>query len=100
MSVKYSLISEGKSATARYSWKNVMCDPTNRTRAYYLKIVRSQYVKQLKTQRDNKKKKSLLHIATEKGMHLKRKHKKDNEHEKVNYSFKTCENVALKWKAY
>ena len=32
------MISEGKSATARYSWKNVMCDPTNRTRAYYLKI--------------------------------------------------------------
>ena len=89
MSVKYSLISEGKSAAARYLRKNVMRDPINKTRAYYLRKARSRYVKRLKTQRDNKDKKSLLCIATEKRMQLKRKHKKDNEHEKVRYSFKT-----------
>ena len=48
MSVKYSLISEGKSAAARYLRKNVMCDPINKTRAYYLRTARSQYVKQLR----------------------------------------------------
>ena len=32
MSVKYSLISEGKSAAARYSRKNVMRDPINKTK--------------------------------------------------------------------
>ena len=86
MSVKYSLISEGKSAAARYLRKNVMREPINKTRAYYL---RSLYVKRLKTRRDNKEKKSSLYTATEKRMQLKRKHKKDNEHEKVKYSFKT-----------
>ena len=45
MSVKYSLISEGKSATARYLRKNVMRDPINKTRAYYLRTARSQYVR-------------------------------------------------------
>ena len=34
MSVKYSLISEGKSAGARYLCKNVMRDPIKKTRAY------------------------------------------------------------------
>ena len=34
MSVKYSLISEGKSAGARYLRKNVMRDPIKKTRAY------------------------------------------------------------------
>ena len=82
MSVKYSLISEGKSAAARYSKKNVMHDPINNTRAYYLRTTRSRYVKRLKTQRDNKEKKSSLYIATEKRIQLKRKHKKDNEHAK------------------
>ena len=76
MSVKYSLISEGKSATARYSRKNVMRDPINKTRAYYLRTARFRYVKRLKIQRDNKDKKSSLYIATEKRMQLKRKHKK------------------------
>ena len=88
-SVKCSLISEGKSAAARYLKKNVMRDPINKTRAYYLRTARSRYVKRLKTQRDNKEKKSSLYIAAEKRMELKRKHKKDNEHEKVKYSFKT-----------
>ena len=89
MSVKYSLISEEKSAAARYSRKNVMRDPINKTRAYYLRTARSRYVKRLKTQRHNKEKESSLYIATEKRMQLKRKYKKDNEHEKVKYSFKT-----------
>ena len=48
MSVKYSLISQGKSAAARYLRKNVMCDPINKTRAYYLRTARSRYVKQLR----------------------------------------------------
>ena len=82
MSVKYSLISEGKSAEARYSKKNIMLDPVNKTRAYYLRTARSRYVKRLKTQRGNKEKKS-LYIATETRMQLKTKHKIDNEHEKV-----------------
>ena len=72
MSVKYSLISEIKSAAARYSRKNVMHDAINITRAYYWRTARSRYVK-----------KSSLYVATEKRMQLKRKHKKDNEHEKV-----------------
>ena len=74
-SVKYSLISEGKSAPARYSRKNVMHDAISKTRVYYL-TARSRYVKKS------------LYIATEKRIQLKRKHKKDNEHEKVKYSFK------------
>ena len=45
MSAKYSLISEGKSATARYSRKNVMRNPINKTRAYCLRTARSQYVR-------------------------------------------------------
>ena len=89
MSVKYSLISEGKSAAARYSKKNVMRDPINKIIAYYLRTARSQYVKQLKTQRDKKEKISSLYIATGKRMQLKGQHKKENEHEKVKYSFKT-----------
>ena len=89
MSVKYSLISQGKSAAARYSRKNVMHDPINKTRAYYLRTARSRYVKQLKTQRDNKQRKSSFYTTTEKRMQLKRKHKKDNEDEKTKYSFKT-----------
>ena len=76
MSVKYSLISEGKSAAARYLRKNVMRDPINKTRAYYLRTARSRYVKRLNTPIDNKEKKSSLYIATEKRMQLKRKHKK------------------------
>ena len=67
----------------------IVCDQINKTRAYYLRTARSRYVKRLKTQRDNKEKKSSLYIAAEKRMELKRKHKKDNEHEKVKYSFKT-----------
>ena len=70
MSVKYSLISEEKSAEVRYLWKNVMYNPITKTRAHFLGTARSQYVK---------------HCATEKSMQLKRKHKKDNEHEKVKY---------------
>ena len=66
-----------------------MRDPINKTRAYYLRTARSRYVKRLKTQRDSKEEKSPLCIATEKTMQLKRKHKKNNEHEKVKYSFKT-----------
>ena len=76
ISVKYSLISEGKSAAARYLRKNVMRDPINKTRAYYLRTARSRYVKRLNTPIDNKEKKSSLYIATEKRMQLKRKHKK------------------------
>ena len=41
MSVKYSLISEGKNAAARYSRKNVMRDSINKTRVYYLRAARS-----------------------------------------------------------
>ena len=78
MSVKYSWISEGKSAAARYSRKIVMHDAINKTRTYYLRTARSRYVK-----------KPSLYIAIEKRMQLKRKHRKDNEHEKVKYSFKT-----------
>ena len=89
MSVKYSLISEGKSAAARHSRKSAMHDAIKQTRAYYLRTARSRYVKWLKTQRDKKEKKPSLYIVTEKGMQLKRKHKKDNEHENVKYSFKT-----------
>ena len=89
MSVKYNLISEGKSAAARYSKKNVMRDPIKKIIAYYLRTARSQYVKQLKTQRDKKEKISSLYIATGKRMQLKGHHKKENEHEKVKYSFKT-----------
>ena len=73
ISVKYSLISEGKSAAARYLRKNVLRDPINKTRTYYLRTARSRYVKRLKTQIDNKEKKSSLYIATEKRMQLKRK---------------------------
>ena len=76
ISVKYSLISEGKSAAARYLRKNVLRDPINKTRAYYLRTARSRYVKRLNTPIDNKEKKSSLYIATEKRMQLKRKHKK------------------------
>ena len=76
MSVKYSLISEGKSAAARYSRKNVMRDPVNKTKAYYLRTARSRYVKKFKNQRDNKEKKSSLYIATKKRIQLKRKLKK------------------------
>ena len=50
MSVKYSLISEEKSAVARYSRKNVMHHPINKTRAYDLRTARSQHVKQPQTQ--------------------------------------------------
>ena len=60
MSPKYRLISEEKSAAVRYSRKNVMHDPINKARAYYLITATSRYVKQLKTQRDNKEKKSSL----------------------------------------
>ena len=50
MSVKYSLISEEKSAVARYSRKNVMHHPINKTRAYDLRTARSQHIKQPQTQ--------------------------------------------------
>ena len=88
MSVKYSLISEGKSAAARYLRKNVMCEPINKTRAYYLRTARSRYVKRLKKLRETIKRKIIVYFHREE-MQLKRKQKKDNEHEKVKYSFKT-----------
>ena len=54
MSVKYSLISEGKSAAARYSRKNVVRDPIIKTRAYYLRAARSQYIKRSNSERQQR----------------------------------------------
>ena len=88
MLVTYSLISEGKSAAARYLRKNVMRDPINKTRAYYLRTARSRYVKRLKKLRETIKRKIIVYCHREE-MQLKRKQKKDIEHEKVKYSFKT-----------
>ena len=66
----------------------IVCDQISKTRAYYLRTARSRYVKRLKKLRETIKRKIIVYCHREE-MQLKRKQKKDNEHEKVKYSFKT-----------